>query len=275
METTATLFSDGHHPAQIQESYRLPGLDIVIPVHNEENSIASSLRELCELLAATGKYKFRLIVCEDGSSDKTLQILERLSVDLPIRLVTSPRRKGYARAVTDGLRESEADYCAVFEGDGQTDPRGIEILLDHIRGQDVVVGWRNPRSDHWFRKAMSRGFRGVYRMFFDVALTDPSYACILIRGPVLRHVMPHIRGRMPAGFFWEFNAWCHALELRVAEVPVPHRSRRHGKTRVYHASKLPGIAFLHVTALFQLLGDIGAIEQRARRTTGRRLVPER
>lgn len=275
MGTTVTLFSEGHPPSIVQESYRLPSLDIVIPVHNEESSIESSLRELCEVLAATGKCKFRLIVCEDGSSDKTLQILERLSGDLPIRLVTSPQRKGYARAVADGLWESEADYCAVFEGDGQTDPRGIEVLLDHIRGRDVVVGWRNPRSDHWFRKAMSRGFRGAYRMFFDVALTDPSYACILIRGPVLRQVLRQMRGRMTEGFFWEFNAWCNALKLYIAEVPVPHRSRRHGKTRVYRVSRLPGIAFLHVTALFQLRKDIGAIDRRARRQTDQRLVHER
>jgi glycosyltransferase involved in cell wall biosynthesis len=275
MGTAATLFSTGHHPPERAESYHRPGLDIVIPVHNEESSIESSLRELCEVLAATGKCKFRLIVCEDGSVDQTLPILERLAVDLPIRLVTSPRRKGYGRAVMDGLWESQADYCAVFEGDGQTDPRGIEILLDQIPGPDVVVGWRNPRSDHWFRKAMSWGFRGVYRRFFEVALTDPSYACMLIRGTLLRQVLPHIRGRMTQGFFWEFNAWCQALGLDIAEVPVSHRSRRHGKTRVYRASKVPGIALGHVAALFQLRRDIRALDPRAVSETGQALVQER
>jgi glycosyltransferase involved in cell wall biosynthesis len=272
METSATLFDNECHSPAIQEPHLLPSLDIVVPVHNEESSIESSLRELCRVLATTGKYKLRLIVCEDGSRDRTLQILERLSTDLPIKLVTSPQRKGYSRAVTDGLWESKADYCAVFEGDGQTDPRGVERLLANMADLDVVAGWRNPRSDHWFRKAMSRGFRVVYRIFFDVSLTDPSYACLLIRGPMLHQVLRRMRGRMKAGFFWEFNAWCQALGLNTGEVPVPHRSRRHGKTRVYRASKLPGLALLHVAALFQLRKDIAAVHRTVGIETDQRLV---
>jgi len=256
MTTGATALSEPPLSVRDQVRPERPRLDIIIPVHNEEGSIEASLRELCQVLATDGRCTFRLIVCEDGSSDKSLEILETLSTEMPIKLVTGRRRKGYARAVADGLRAANADYLAVFEGDGQTDPRGIKILLDQIGPVDLIVGWRNPRSDTLFRKALSRGFRVVYRRLFAVALTDPSYACILIRGPALQRVLPLMKNRLSEGFFWEFNAWCHALDLAIAESPVPHRNRRVGKTRVYRLSKLAGIAFRQVIGLFRLRRDI-------------------
>ena len=117
-------------------------------------------------------------MCEDGSSDDSLQIVRELSSTLPIKLVTAVRRKGYSRAVIDGLAASDGDYVAVVEGDGQSDPNAINILFDHVEGLDLIVGWRNPRNDNLLRKILSGVFRSLYRRLFGVPLTDPSYACV-------------------------------------------------------------------------------------------------
>jgi glycosyltransferase involved in cell wall biosynthesis len=244
-------------------------LDIVIPVHNEGRSIESSLEELCRTLTPRGRSDFRLIVCEDGSTDDTLQIIKELSATLPIKLVTAASRKGYSRAVIDGLAASDADCVAVIEGDGQSAPNAINILLDHINGSDLVVGWRNPRNDNILRKMLSGVFRSVYRRLFGVLLTDPSYACVLIRKPALRKVLSYISGRMPEGFFWEFNAWCRALNLRVREVSVPHRARAQGKTQIFRVWKLPAIGISQGAALFRLRREISA----ARRQLLRKMLP--
>src|SRR3954470_16143902 len=105
----------------------VPFLDVIVPVHNEEKSIEASLLELSQRLAQRFD-SYRLIVCEDGSTDKTLLLVKRLSERLPIQVLTAPVRKGHGRAVVDGLRASTADLCAVIEGDGQTDPASIAIL---------------------------------------------------------------------------------------------------------------------------------------------------
>src|SRR3954452_8161115 len=115
---------------------KCPFLDVIVPVHNEEKSIETSLVELAQSLEQR-LVSYRLIVCEDGSTDKTLQLVKRLSARLPIQVVTSPRRKGYGRAVVDGMRTSTADLCAVIEGDGQTDPASIGILLERLADFDA------------------------------------------------------------------------------------------------------------------------------------------
>jgi glycosyltransferase involved in cell wall biosynthesis len=237
-----------------------PFLDVIVPVHNEEKSVESSLLELSQLLAQH-PFSYRLIVCEDGSTDKTLLLARQLSERLPIWVVTDPKRKGHGRAVVDGMRASTAEVCAVIEGDGQTSPGSITMLLERLGDLDACVGRRDPRHDSLLRKLLSRGFRCVYRALIGVKLRDPSYACIVIRRNALRGVLTHLTNRMNQGAFWEFHAWAHALHLRVAELPVPHRVRSDGKSRVFRIWRLPSITFHNLGGLLSLRSEIRRYQQ--------------
>jgi glycosyltransferase involved in cell wall biosynthesis len=240
-----------------------PFLDVVVPVHNEEKSVEKSLLELSRLLAQR-PFSYRLIVCEDGSTDKTPLLVRQLSERLPIRVVTDPTRKGHGRAVADGLRTSTAELCAVIEGDGQTDPESIKMLLERLGDLDACVGRRDPRSDNLLRKILSRGFRLVYRALIGVKLSDPSYACIVIRHKALQSILEHQTNRLNEGAFWEFHAWAHALQLRVAELAVPHRVRSDGKSRVFRIWRLPSITFRNLAGLLSLRSDIRRYQREAR-----------
>ena len=90
-------------------------------------------------------------------------------------------RKGYSRAVIDGFRATDSDWVACIDSDGQCDPRDFPQFAKLRNGGDMVMGWRNPRSDPWIRKLMSSAFGSVYRIYFDVRLRDPSCPYILIR----------------------------------------------------------------------------------------------
>lgn len=250
-----------------EHTHAVPFLDVIVPVHNEEKSIENSLLELSQLLAQRLD-SYRLIVCEDGSTDKTLLLVKRLCEQLPIQLVTGPTRKGYRGAVVDGMRTSTADFCAVIEGDGQTDPVSIAILLERVGDFDVCVGCRTPRSDNLLRKILSRSFRCLYRALLGVKLTDPSYACIVIRRNALRYVLQHLTNRLGVAAFWEFHAWAHALKLRVAELSVPHRVRSDGKSRVYRVWRLPSITFHNLVGLLRLRRDIRRYQKEARLASG-------
>src|SRR5207302_2551943 len=103
-------------------------IDIVLPAHNEADSIGATLREFHEV-AQAGGLTVRFIVSEDGSSDATVAIVRALAATLPITLLTEARRKGYSRAVTDGLRASTADLVACVDADGQCDPRDLVRLV--------------------------------------------------------------------------------------------------------------------------------------------------
>lgn len=233
-------------------------IDIVLPAHNEGASIAATLREFHRTVALEAKVPIRFVVCEDGSSDDTLAVLKALAAELPIRLVSDPVRKGYARAVIDGLRATESDWVACIDSDGQCDPADLAGLLALRDGADLVVGWRNPRSDPWMRRAMSGAFGWVYRIFFDVGLRDPSCPYILIRRVGLERILAGNVGILKQGFWWEFFARASALDLATRQTPVHHRRRTSGTTQVYRPARLPRIATEHLLGLFRLRRELKA-----------------
>jgi len=83
-------------------------LEVLLPVYNEAESIKHTLDEIYQVISQIVNMRF--IISEDGSSDGTPQVLEDLATQYPIKLITGPKRKGYSRAVIDGLQMLEAPY---------------------------------------------------------------------------------------------------------------------------------------------------------------------
>lgn len=233
-------------------------IDVVLPVHNEGASIGATLREFHRTVAVDSDIAIRFVVCEDGSSDDTVPVLRALAAELPLKLISDPVRKGYSRAVIDGLRATDSDWVACIDSDGQCDPADFAKLLALREGADLVVGWRNPRSDPWMRKAMSGAFGLVYRLFFDVRLRDPSCPYILIRRASLEKILAGNVGILKQGFWWEFFARASALGLIIRETPVHHRLRSSGTTQVYRPAKVPRIAVEHLLGLHKLWQELNA-----------------
>lgn len=233
-------------------------IDVVLPVHNEGASIGATLREFHRTVAVESNIPIRFVVCEDGSSDDTLPVVRALAAELPLKLISDPVRKGYSRAVIDGLRASESDWVACIDSDGQCDPADFAKLLVLQDGADLVVGWRNPRSDPWMRRAMSGAFGLVYRTFFDVRLRDPSCPYILIRRASLEKILAGNVGILKQGFWWEFFARASALGLAIRETPVHHRVRSSGTTQVYRPARVPRIALEHLLGLRRLRQELNA-----------------
>jgi dolichol-phosphate mannosyltransferase len=240
-------------------------VDVVSPVHNEAESIASTLREFHERVAVRAGFDLRFIICEDGSTDGSVQVLQSLSEDLPIRLITGSERKGYSRAVVDGFRNSTASVVGFIDSDGQCDPDDFPRLADAMTDDcDLVLGYRQPRADHWVRLAMSASFKLVYERLFPVRVVDPSCPYLLIRRPMLERVLSGKLPLLAQGFWWEFVARAHEHGARIREVPVRHRSRAAGWTQVYRPSRVPGIAASHLRGLFELRRELRSSVKSAR-----------
>jgi glycosyltransferase involved in cell wall biosynthesis len=226
-----------------------PEIEILLPVHNEAESIESTIRELYEELSPRVRVQF--IVCEDGSRDKTEEVLTRLSSSLPMKLIMSKERKGYSRAVKDGMQELDADYLLCLDSDGQCDPKDFWPFWDARQNCEVVLGWRVDRADNWMRKGMSRGFYYIYQLFYHTPAHDPSCPYVLAGKPVIQRLVGEL-GEMQQGFWWEFVARVHRRGYTIKELPVRHRERAAGRTQVYKLRKLPGIGYHHFMALFKI-----------------------
>lgn len=231
-------------------------VDVVIPAHNEAESIGRVIREFATAMDRLPGARVRFIVCEDGSSDGTADVVRELARELPIELISSSERKGYSRAVVDGLRAASARLVGFVDSDGQCDPSDFPKFLKAIGDADMVVGFRCPRRDPWYRLAMSRAFGVVYHRLFAVVLRDPSCPYLLVRKEALDRVLHGQLGVLSQGFWWEFQARASAVQIRVAEVPCQHRSRLAGQTQVYRPRSIPGIAGRHLVALFRLRREL-------------------
>jgi hypothetical protein len=235
-------------------------IDVVLPVHNEADSIGVTLQEFNQVVAVDGKIPIRFVICEDGSRDNTVEVLKKLSETLPIHLISDPERKGYSRAVIDGFRATTSHLVAFIDSDGQCDPHDFASFVEaHRTGEyDLVFGYRNPRHDHPIRLIMSAAFGFVYRRFFAIPLRDPSCPFLLITQPALQRVMQGNLGILKQGFWWEFCARCIAAGLRIKQLPVAHRTRTAGQTQVYRPSKVPRIAGEHLLGLLALKRELKA-----------------
>jgi len=226
-----------------------PTVEVLLPAHNEGETIESTIREIYDTLSP--RVSLRFIICEDGSVDETRNVLTRLGQSLPIKLVSGAARKGYSRAVIDGMKVLEADYLLCLDSDGQCDPNDFWKFWDTRNNQDVAIGWRVKRADNLLRKGLSRGFYFIYQLLYRVPVHDPSCPFVLARRQIIESVVSEM-GLMKQGFWWEFIARVHLRGFSIREVPVNHRGRSAGATQVYRLRRLPGIACGHFVALFRM-----------------------
>jgi dolichol-phosphate mannosyltransferase len=229
-----------------------PELQILLPVHNEAESIADTIREIEKEMRLANSHEF--ILCEDGSKDDSKAVLRRIAEEVPARLLLSEARKGYSRAVRDGMLSMDASYLLCLDADGQCDPKDFYRFWEQRETADILIGWRVHRADNWIRRCMSAAFWIIWKALYACRLHDPSCPFLLARREVIQAIAPHM-GAMQQGFWWEFVARAHRIGYSVKELPVQHRKRAAGTTQVYRLGKLPGIGFRHFLALFQILRE--------------------
>jgi dolichol-phosphate mannosyltransferase len=226
-----------------------PEVEILLPVHNEADGIERVTREIYNEISP--KMAMQFIVCEDGSSDDSKNVLTRLENKLPMKLIIGAERKGYSRAVREGMQALSAPYLLCLDSDGQCDPADFWNFWKNRESHDVILGWRTHRIDVAWRRFFSRTFYFLWQFFYNVPVHDPSCPYMLARKGVIDEVCPQM-GEMDEGFWWEFVARVHRLGFSILEVPIRHRERTTGSTRVYTLLKLPLIGYRHVLALFKI-----------------------
>jgi dolichol-phosphate mannosyltransferase len=224
-------------------------LEVLLPVHNEAETIEATIGEMYAEFSRLVRVRF--IVCEDGSTDRTREALARLQSAVPAKMILSEARKGYSKAVRDGMRAAEAPYLLCLDSDGQCDPKDFARFWEARGEADVVIGWRIRRADPALRRVLSAIFYRIYQAVYRVPVHDPSCPYVLARKSVVDALVAEL-GEMQEGFWWEFTARVHRRGFTIKELPVHHRLRAGGTTRVYTLRKMPAIGYSHLRALFRI-----------------------
>ena len=228
---------------------RIESLQILMPVHNEGKSLEETIDKIYRVVKQ--KIKFSFIICEDGSNDDTVEILKRLELNYPIKLISHHQKKGYSNAVIDGIKIATSDYLLIMDSDGQCDPSEIFKFWDNRNNADLINGNRVLRVDFLYRKFFSKLAFVVYNFFFKLNLKDPSFAFALMNKKVYTN-LSNFKPQMPDGFFWEFNARAMRKGFTFFEVDINHKKRKYGNTKIFHFYKLPRVALINLVGLFKV-----------------------
>lgn len=225
-------------------------LNIILPVHNEKNSIESVLKEWKQELDKQN-LTYSFIVCEDGSTDGTSDLLKKLTNKYPILLNQKNGRRGYGKAVIDGINSAETEYILCVDSDGQCDPRDFKKFWNNKEKAHVIIGWRKKRVDPLQRKIFSLLFKTFFLALFPTAIHDPSAPFVLFKKQT---IMPHISylTYLREGFWWGFVGMCVKKKLTIQEIPINHRKRINGTTQVYKVKNIPGISIRNLLGLLKL-----------------------
>jgi glycosyltransferase involved in cell wall biosynthesis len=201
-------------------------ISVVVPLLNEENSLDELYREIVAALEPRGE-PFEVVFVDDGSTDGSPTVLGRLHDQHANVVVIRLRRNfGKAAGLQAGFLEARGETIVTIDADLQDDPAEIPALLAKLdEGFDLVSGWKTRRNDPFLRRLFSRIFNWSTGVISGVRLHDVNCGLKAYRDEVLDGMR----------LYGELHRFIPVLAsyqgYRVAEIPVNHRARQHGRSR--------------------------------------------
>lgn len=200
-------------------------ISVVTPFYNEQENVAQFCAQVDGVLASLGE-AYEIVAVEDGSSDRTAELLREMQVRYPaLRLLRMARNRGQAIALHAGLRHSRGRYVVVMDGDLQHRPEDIPRLLEEIRkGYDLVSGSRVGRKESLLlKRAPSLAANFLLRRATGCEVRDMGGLSIM-RGAIARGL------RIRPGYHRLLPALVHLMGGTVSEIPIAAQPRVAGQS---------------------------------------------
>jgi len=148
---------------------------IIIPIFNEEENIENLIFEIINNITKEEKINFEIIVVNDSSTDKSLEILEEISKKIEIIVVNNDKNVGQSYSILNGVLSSKFDTIVTLDGDGQNDPKDIYKLVKiYSSSKDIklIGGIRTKRKDNIIKILSSKIANYVRNLILNDDCTD-------------------------------------------------------------------------------------------------------
>jgi glycosyltransferase involved in cell wall biosynthesis len=238
-------------------------LSIFFPAYNDWGTIASMVT-LAHQVARRLTDDFEVIVVNDASIDHVEFILEELARIYPdtFRKVTHEFNRGYGGALRSGFAAATQEFVFYTDGDAQYDVRELPLLWKERRNADLVTGYKIRRSDPLHRILVGRAYQTFTRWIFRFPARDVDCDFRLIH----RRVFETIRLEENSGLICvELLTRTHRSGYRIAEVPVHHFHRMHGRSQFFNLSRVARVLW----AMLRFWWKINFVEPRRSRSERR------
>ncbi len=202
---------------------------MIIPIKDERDNLEPLTARLLAVLEARDESRtapFELFYIDDGSTDGSSDILDRLAKEYPpVRVIHFDRNYGQTSAFDAGFRHTTGELVVTIDGDLQNDPEDIPMLLEHAKTYDLVCGWRANRHDSLVRKVSSRIANRVRSAVTGDRVHDTGCSLKIFRRAVVDRL------QLFEGMHRFFPALALLHGFTVTEVPVRHHPRVHGRSK--------------------------------------------
>lgn len=211
-----------------------------MPVYDEEDNLEPLHLAIQQALDA---HEFEVIYVNDGSNDRSAQVLEDIARRDPrARVIHFVRNYGQTAALTAGIRSARANLLVTLDADLQNDPSDIPMMLTHLDNADVVCGWRKDRQDAYLSRTFpSKIANWLISRLSNVYMHDYGCTLRIYRKEFIQDIP--LYGEMHR-FIPIYVTWAGA---RLVEVPVKHHPRTRGESK-YGLWRIPKV-LLDLTTL--------------------------
>jgi len=228
-EASTRQITPASSDAEAEEQDAAVAISVVVPVMNEEQSVAILYEKLSTQLDQLGQ-SYEIIFIDDGSTDNTFKELKKLHDEHPglVRVVRFRRNFGKTPALVAGFSRCRGEIIFTMDGDLQDDPEEIPNFLAKLdEGYDLVSGWKFPRHDPFTKTFPSRVFNGLVSRLTGVHLHDINNGFKAYRRELI--VDTHFK------LYGEFHRFIPIMAqwrgFRVAEIKVRHYPRKFGSSK--------------------------------------------
>src|SRR3989338_9374229 len=205
---------------------KVPALSIFFPFWNEEKNIERVIKNAIPIVGKVAE-KWEIIAIDDGSSDKTLKIAEKIAETHPnIIVVSHTTNRGYGAALRSGFEKAKYDLIVFTDGDGQFNFSQVVKFLDKTDKSDMVIGYRKKRYDNPIRHILMNLLKIWDFVFFGFLFRDIDCGFKMFKKDALEKILPFkSEGAM---ITTEILAKAKRAKIKISQVEVSHHPRIYG-----------------------------------------------
>ncbi len=203
-----------------------PFLSIVLPCYNEEGNIAACVKDVSGFIA-DAKLNAEIIVVNDGSRDRSLEVLRKLEMEMPnLRIVNLEKNGGYGIAVRSGCDAAAGEWIAFMDSDLQFKAKDFGLLLPHVGSYSFVTGRRAHRADSFVRNTFGKILGAMNLIVLGLWVRDVNCGMKMFK----KSVWPSIRPEYGVEKLFNTEMFLHLKRLGIPwkTVNVPHYPRMVG-----------------------------------------------